>query len=484
MTLGSLFSGIGGIDLAFERAGFAVAWQVEIDRQARSVLARHWPDVPKFDDVREVGKKQLSKVDVIAGGFPCQDLSVAGKRGGIVGERSGLYFEMVRIVHELRPSFFVWENVPGLLSSYTALNPPPDNPIDGSKWDLAERSCFEAVLAALHRIGFSGCWRSLDAQFFGVPQRRERVFGVFARGRSGAERCAEILSLSNGVSRHSQASREAGQSVAATIRGRSSSRGVSAPGRGGEGDVNIFPCLRTNQWNNSDPGMEASMMVLAPALRASGVGTERAGDTRGQDCVPAFIPELSPALKARDGKGPSSDGDGDGAPLVACTLPASEGGVSSGMHPVIAFAQNERDEVRDLNGIAGALAGQPGMKQQTFIAHTLSSEGADASEDGTGRGTPLAKESQSGTRTGDVHATLDSNKGSRRQEGVMLSQGVRRLTPRECERLQGLPDDWTRWDADGKEIKDGPRYRMIGNGVAVPCVEWIARRIMAAMGKS
>lgn len=154
------------------------------------------------------------------------------------------------------------------------------------------------------------------------------------------------------------------------------------------------------------------------------------------------------------------------------------------MHPVIAFAQNERDEVRDLNGIAGALAGQPGMKQQTFIAHTLSSEGADASEDGTGRGTPLAKESQSGTRTGDVHATLDSNKGSRRQEGVMLSQGVRRLTPRECERLQGLPDDWTRWDADGKEIKDGPRYRMIGNGVAVPCVEWIARRIMAAMGKS
>lgn len=432
MRLGSLFSGIGGIDLGFERAGFEIAWQVEIDSAARSVLSKHWPDVPKFEDVRQVGKSNLPRVDVIAGGFPCQDLSVAGKRNGIIGERSGLYFEMVRIIHELRPSFFVWENVPGLLSSYTAVNPPPaDPPCMGAgfesagRWLLEERSCFEAVLAALHRIGFSGCWRSLDAQFFGVPQRRERVFGVFARGRSGAERCAEILSLADGMCRNTSPRRQAGQSVAVALRSRSASRGVSAPGRGGEDDKNI---------------------VIAPTVRASGVGTERAGDTRGQDCL------IVGSVSAKWSKGSGGPAGGECYNLVAHTLTAHEG----------------------LHDNCG----------QNFIAHTLSSEGADASEDGTGKGTQLCiafKESQSGTRTGDIHATLDSNKGSRRQEGVMLPQGVRRLTPRECERLQGLPDDWTRWLADGREQKDGPRYKQIGNGVAVPVLEWIASRIPEAV---
>lgn len=501
MRLGSLFSGIGGIDLAFERAGFTVAWQVEIDKQARSVLARHWPDVPRFEDVREVGKKQLSKVDVIAGGFPCQDLSVAGKRGGIVGERSGLYFEMVRIVHELRPRFFVWENVPGLLSSYTAVNPPPDNPAAmgrGSasceRWDLEERSCFEAVLAALHRIGFSGCWRSLDAQFFGVPQRRERVFGVFARGRSGAERCAEILSLTNGVPGHSQASGATGQGVAATIRSRSSSRGVSAPGRGGEDDQNI---------------------VVAHTVRPQSKGAAWKGD--GADNL------IAGTLGGGSGERGWCD-DLDRATFIPTTVgtlnpgahPGSYNGQDAASGLLIAFNPQAGGSKAMIGGISDIVSAL-GCTQIPGIAHTLSSAGADASEDGTGRGTPIvcfdttqitSPVSRANPKPGDPCHTLSSgmhapaiaavdytngiigedlcgtleaaqSKGNR-GHGVTGPQGVRRLTPRECERLQGLPDDWTRWDADGKEIKDGPRYRMIGNGVAEPVLRWIANRIKEA----
>ena len=117
MKFGSLFAGIGGIDLGLERAGMECAWQVEIDPFCRKVLAKHWPDVPKFEDVREVGAHNLPPVDVIAGGFPCQDISLAGKGAGIAeGTRSGLWFEYRRIICELRPRYVFIENVPALLA--------------------------------------------------------------------------------------------------------------------------------------------------------------------------------------------------------------------------------------------------------------------------------------------------------------------------------------------------------------------------------
>lgn len=117
ITFGSLFSGIGGLDLGLERAGMKCAWQVEIDEYARKILTKHWPDIPKFTDVRTVGKHNLASVDVIAGGFPCQDVSLAGKRRGLAGERSGLWAEYFRIIGELRPRVALIENVPGLLTA-------------------------------------------------------------------------------------------------------------------------------------------------------------------------------------------------------------------------------------------------------------------------------------------------------------------------------------------------------------------------------
>lgn len=195
----SLFAGIGGFDLGFERAGFTCVAQVEIDHAARAVLADHWPAVPRFEDVRQVGAHNLPACDVIVGGFPCQDLSIAGKRAGLSGVRSGLFFEMVRVINELQPGYVVWENVPGLL--------------------IANRGRdFAIVLHALGSIGFSGGWTMLDSRFFGVAQQRKRVFGCFSRSNNGAERAAEILSFAGRLRGNSAAGQAAPADIAAGLR--------------------------------------------------------------------------------------------------------------------------------------------------------------------------------------------------------------------------------------------------------------------------
>jgi DNA (cytosine-5)-methyltransferase 1 len=159
-TLGSLFAGIGGIDLGFERAGFKTVWQVEIDPYCRKVLQRHFPDAERFEDVKEVGKHNLKPVDVIAGGFPCQDISNAGRQAGITGERSGLWKEYARIISELRPKFVLVENVAALLG----------RGIDVVCGDLAE-------------IGYDTEWTIISAADVGAPHLRERVWLLAYPGR-------------------------------------------------------------------------------------------------------------------------------------------------------------------------------------------------------------------------------------------------------------------------------------------------------------
>src|SRR5579875_134000 len=171
LRYGSLFAGIGGFDLGADRAGWRCAWQVEIDRRCVEVLARHWPEVERFGDVRAVGAHNLAPVDLICGGFPCQDLSVAGRRAGLAGSRSGLWWEFYRIVAELRPAWVVVENVPGLLSSNRGRD-------------------MGTILASLGDLGYGWAYRVLDAQWFGVPQRRRRVFIV---GHLGDYSATQVL---------------------------------------------------------------------------------------------------------------------------------------------------------------------------------------------------------------------------------------------------------------------------------------------------
>jgi DNA (cytosine-5)-methyltransferase 1 len=165
VTVGSLFAGIGGFDLGFERAGFAIKWQVEIDPFCRAVLAKHWPDVRRYEDVRTVGA-ELERVDVLCGGFPCQDISVAGRGEGIDGARSGLWSEYARLIRELRPRYVVVENVPALLG----------RGMDRVLGDLAAR-------------GYDAEWDCLPASAFGAHHQRDRVWIVaYPHGAGSQER--------------------------------------------------------------------------------------------------------------------------------------------------------------------------------------------------------------------------------------------------------------------------------------------------------
>ena len=177
MKVGSLFSGVGGLDLGFERQGFSVSWACDKERSCRKILAKHFPSATIYEDVRTIDPVKASPVDVVIGGFPCQDLSTGGQRKGLAGQRSGLFYEFIRIVRDMptRPSFVVVENVPGMLTSSNGRD-------------------FGIVLNEMVKQWSpkSIAWRTLDSRFFGVPQRRERVFVVAdLRG----ERAAEVLDL-------------------------------------------------------------------------------------------------------------------------------------------------------------------------------------------------------------------------------------------------------------------------------------------------
>jgi len=202
-TAVSLFAGVGGFDLALQNAGVKVVASVEIDKKAQDVLRRHFPDSTIFGDITGVTGEQLRAAGfeptngIITGGFPCQDLSVAGKRAGLDGSRSGLFWEICRILDETRAQNFILENVPGLLSS------------NGGR-DMA------VVLEALVERGYSIAWRVLDAQYFGVPQRRRRVFIVGNLGNKG-QSPEEILSICQGRAGYLEAGKSKRKGSSSTI---------------------------------------------------------------------------------------------------------------------------------------------------------------------------------------------------------------------------------------------------------------------------
>ena len=313
----SLFSGIEAATVAWEPLGWEPVAFAEVDAFPSAVLAERFPEVPNLGDVTKIDWNEVVErygaVDVVVGGSPCQSFSLAGNRDGLDGA-SGLMWEYVRAVREIRPRWLVWENVPGALSS---------GPGKGKGKQVGED--FGCLLRALDELGYGLCWRVLDAQFFGVAQRRRRVFLV---GHLGAKPPVEVLFEPDGL-----------------------------------------------RWD-----FESSRDTRQGAAGISGVDTTETGWG-------------------------------------------------------FAFAQNQRHEVR--------------------------LEGGD------------------GQRVGALAANADFSKG---QGASLITDGyiVRRLTPRECERLQGFPDDWTLIPYRGKpaeECPDGPRYKALGNSMAVPVMRWIGERI-------
>lgn len=235
MRFGSLFAGVGGFDLGLEAAGWECGFQVEWDPHCQQVLAHHWPDVPRWGDVQEVNGADLPPVDVITFGSPCQDLSVAGKRAGLEGNRSGLFFEATRIIKEMRdatgntfPRWAIWENVVGALSSRNGDD-------------------FEAVLKEMADLGCCHVeWAVLDAQFFGVPQRRRRVF-VIARLTSPEpwRGSSQILAVGEGRARNSAKGKQQGKDSAGTV--------ADSAGTGGErGVADSFRLLSFGEYADDD----------------------------------------------------------------------------------------------------------------------------------------------------------------------------------------------------------------------------------------
>jgi DNA (cytosine-5)-methyltransferase 1 len=258
----SLFAGVGGFDLAMERNGVKVVASVEIDKKCQEVLAHRFPNSKLFDDVTTVKGSDLigagftPSTGIITGGFPCQDLSVAGKRAGLAGARSGLFWEIARIVEETQTEYAILENVPGLLSSNGGTD-------------------FAVVLGTMADLGYSVAWRVLDAQYFGVPQRRKRVFIACRRASSGS--AGEILFKQQGVRRNPTQGQQTGQDSATSV-----AEGVGRPVLGSGKDVaNCLPAelyhhgtVVNQDANNGHVVMYADRVNTLQARDYKGVGSQ------------------------------------------------------------------------------------------------------------------------------------------------------------------------------------------------------------------
>ena len=391
MTLGSFFDGIGGWLLAARHAGVTPVWASEIEPFPCSVTARHFPTVEQLGDITQIDPDEIEPVDIICAGSPCQDLSIAGKRKGLDGERSSLFKTAISIFHQMRertgrPRFFVWENVPGAFSNNKGLDfravleeigqteiPMPPN----GKWA-------NAGMVELPQCQIA--WRVLDAQYWGVPQRRRRIFLVADFAADG--RCAgEILFEPEGMSGDPATGEGAREGVA---------RGTA-------------DCARIAVY-----------------------------DIQHRDDVIRPVKDGKiPTLTARMGTG------GHNVPIVNAYC--------------IAGNTIDRKIENGANG-KGVLA-ETAYTLNTVDRHAVAEIYGAKSYSEYERGKVAALRASGGNHDG----------GS---ENLALSYSiVRRLTPTECERLQGLEDGYT----DGGS--DTARYKALGNGMAQPCADYVIRRI-------
>jgi DNA (cytosine-5)-methyltransferase 1 len=439
-TFGSLFAGVGGFDLGFEAAGYDCKFQVEWDKHCQQVLGYHWPDVPRWGDVSEVNGADLPPADVITYGFPCQDLSVAGKRAGLDGDRSNLFFEAIRIITEMReatnglaPTFAVAENVVGLLNA------------DGGS---AMARCLDA-LAEAGAVAIE--WCVLDAQWFGVPQRRRRVFLTACFDPATAERCPNpLFPLAESGARNPSEVEQTGKSVAALT-----ANGVGTCGaddnQAQAGHLIPFRMLGFGHYTDGD---EASAVKARDYKDA----TDLVAFTKGRRA------QTSDDYETWDEDRP------------APTLNEFDNGDIRTTTAVV-FDPSRRDGARpQLDGTCNTLTGHMGTggNNTPMVAQTraIGIQGKNI-----GRQDKNTTNGKGHTEEGDPMFTLTSTD----QHAVAQHDlSVRRLTPIECERLMGWPDNHTLHRADGKEASDSQRYKQCGNGVAAPVAQWIAKHLRNA----
>jgi DNA (cytosine-5)-methyltransferase 1 len=566
-TFGSLFAGVGGIDIGFDNAGgWECKFQVEWDKHCQETLKYHWPEVPKWGDVSDVNGAELPPVDLITFGSPCQDLSLAGKRAGMVeGSRSNLFFEATRIIKEMRnatgnvsPRWAIWENVPGAFSS--------NNGDD-----------FEAVIQEMVDIGGHHVeWHCVDAQFFGVPQRRRRVFVIACFDSAILSRSGqEVLPVSEGRRRNTSARNSKRKALAATLGESidpSSQQSIDEqlPWAAGSTDDDVLTTSVTSKWHKGTGGPSGSEhynLVVEPFVKVV-----RSGARDAEGTLPAEVwrgNEVAPTLNVFDNTGESRatvviaepiliDGTrvddvriyqspvqtlaarmgtgGNNVPMVATDdspilmrqreekpvggkgpLLSDTSLTLAGSNDQVLFQPNAipiqdgREIEKHQNGLGVGNEGDPSYTldqtgaqavaypiQGTIIGRSdkAGPQGRGVGEDGDPMYT-LDTISAHGVAhtTADVVGTLQARdyKGIGNQyvaenkliieEDIAptfktLDMVVRRLTPIECERLMGWPENHTLHRADGKQNSDTTRYKMCGNGVASPVAQWIAEHIL------
>lgn len=419
LTYVELFAGAGGMSLGLEMAGWRCLAHAEWEDHPRAVLRKHWPDLPLLGDVTQVDGRQFKGVTMLTGGSPCQDLSVAGKRAGMVegsGTRSSLFFEQVRIWNESEAPYILWENVYGAFSSNAGrdfaavlsalVGAAVPVPADG--WRGAGVASGPAGVAA---------WRTLDAQYFGVPQRRRRVFVLGVR--AGGVDPAEVLSLAESLSGHLAASGTPGEGVAADAgAGVAGGSAVAVNISSGIGHVDSVMGTLGTRSGGREVGAQTRGVVLTFDARGNGDGlTVNTLSQSNTGNIGDFMPVI---LRNREGK----PGGGKG-PLLSEGKSLTLGTAND----QVVFTKQRIDEYAEKN-VGSTLAARDYKSASDIVA-------------GVGR--------------------------------------PRRLTPVECERLMGWPDGHTAEgiDESGKpyRLADTARYKLCGNGIASPVTAWLGFRL-------
>jgi len=508
MRYGSVCSGIEAATAAWHHMGWEAAFFSEIEKFPCAVLQHRYPDVPLHGDFTTIKENEYGTIDLLVGGTPCQSFSIAGMRGGLDDDRGNLALEFCRLAQREKPRWIVWENVPGVLSSSGGRD-------------------FGSILGALEDIGYGLAYRVLDAQYFGVAQRRRRVFVV---GYLGDWRpAAAVLFERHSMSGHPAPSRQARQEVA----------GTAATGTGDSG------CLGRERPDLAGPltagmhkgprGTEAveSGHVIASTFNEDGTARTLTARYDGSPCVDRG-PDVVGTLRAHHPGTAGVQSDTDHIVVVDTSGGGSQLEWPAEIAPTLnaAFSDKQGLENQHINGGAGwfvptvaypintqlGLRGPDvsntsrdgfGVGNEADPAYTLQANHSHAvafdwkmgekarsiainEEQSPTLGTqadryavltsePAIGWSEELTASVDLAGTLQRGGSGGRHDGVMEpTSTVRRLTPVECERLQGFPDNFTAipWRKKGAEdCPDGPRYKALGNSMAVPVMRWIGERI-------
>jgi DNA (cytosine-5)-methyltransferase 1 len=410
---GSVCSGVEAATVAWHSLGWRPQWFSEIEKFPSAVLKHHYPAVPNHGDMTKFKEWNDDRpINVLVGGTPCQSFSVAGLRKGLDDPRGNLMLTYLAIAAKYRPKWLVWENVPGVLSSNGGLD-------------------FASLLRGMGELGYGFAYRVLDAQYFGVAQRRRRVFVV---GYLGSwQRAAAVLFERHSLQGNIAPRREKGEKVAPTV-----TTGAPFSRTGNESvecEAIVAQCLTTRTGTAFDPFME-TMPIAFSSKQQSMKTSDNVANTLG----------------ANDYKEPQAVAIGWSNELntLKDLQPTIQRGGAGGRHDGVMIPPSA---VAYDSAVTAPLNTQLGLRGPD-VSNSL--------REGVGIG-----------NVGDPAFTLQASHG----HGVITPSQVRRLTPIECERLQGFPDNYTDIRLNDKQTPDGPRYKAMGNSMAVPVMNWIGRRI-------